>query len=151
MVSQKALISLLPIYLQFPPKYVTVHEEANKDWSEIAKQIRAKGARFGLALNPETPISTIQNCLSSLDLVLIMSVVPGKGGQKFLDSTYQKLQDLDDLREKDHLTFLIQIDGGINLEISKKLISKGANLLVIGSDLIKDPNPVTYINHFHDL
>jgi ribulose-phosphate 3-epimerase len=151
MVTEKALHNLLTIYLQCPPRYVTIHQEAVSDWKAIAQQVRKSGVMFGLAINPSTELISIQKHLKELDLVLLMSVVPGYGGQKFKEATYKKLEILQTMRNKDHLPFLIQIDGGINLSIAKKLINQGADLLVIGSDLVSDPDPTSYISRFDSL
>jgi ribulose-phosphate 3-epimerase len=151
MVTEKALNNLLSAYLKFPPQFVTVHQEAISDWKMIAHQVRETRAKFGLAINPGTSIESIQQSLTELDLVLLMSVNPGYGGQKFLDSTYEKLRILSHIREKNHLSFLIQVDGGINLGIAKELIALGANLIVIGSDLITSKDPVSYIKQFLNL
>jgi ribulose-phosphate 3-epimerase len=151
MVTEKALTKLIPVYLEYPPCYVTVHIEAITDVFSIARQVKEKGIKFGLAINPETDIHTIQEYLPSLDMVLLMSVSPGYGGQKFLEETYQKLQFLKIMREKSNLSFLIQVDGGINQTIAKRLILEGVNLLVIGNDLISDADPALYVQRFNQL
>jgi ribulose-phosphate 3-epimerase len=151
MVTEKAIESLLPAFLKFHPQFVTVHQEAISDWDQIARQVHDIGAKFGLAINPGTDLANIQKYLSSLDLILLMSVVPGYGGQKFIKTTYEKLRTLNHIRENNHLSFLIQVDGGINLTIAKQLISLGADLIVIGSDLISDPNPVAYKSRFDQI
>lgn len=148
MVTLAALENLLPLFLRYPPKYLTIHQEAVKNWNEIALKVRKNGTKFGLALNPDTPLEEIQPNLDKLDLVLLMSVVPGYGGQKFIESTLDKLQMLNRIRKENNLTFLIQVDGGINLAIAKQLVSLGADLIVIGSDLINSKDPVSYIRQF---
>jgi ribulose-phosphate 3-epimerase len=148
MVTEKALEKLLPAFLHFPPQFVTVHQEAISNWQKVAQQVRNVGAKFGIALNPDTSVDSMKQSLKELDLILLMSVVPGYGGQKFMEATYEKLQILNNIREKNKLSFLIQIDGGINLTISKQLVSLGADLIVIGSDLIQSKDPVSYIKQF---
>jgi ribulose-phosphate 3-epimerase len=148
MVTQSALENLLPLFLKFPPKYLTIHLEAFTNWKEIAQQVRENGTMFGLAINPETSAQKLESFLTDLDMVLLMSVVPGYGGQKFINSTFDKLQILDRFRKENNLSFLIQVDGGINLSIAKQLVSLGTDLVVIGSDLINSKDPVSYIKQF---
>lgn len=148
MVTEKALSNLLPSFLKNPPHYVTLHQEAILDWKKVSYLVRDKGAKFGLALNPTTSIDSIKDHLQNLDMILIMSVVPGHGGQKFIDEAFDKIQSLHNIRERDHLNFLIQVDGGITLPLAKKLINLGADMIVIGSDLANATDPASYIQNF---
>ena len=92
---------------------------------------------MGGSLNPETKVDVIKNFLNKVDLVLIMSVNPGFGGQKFMPEVLNKIKELVDIREKDKLSFDIEIDGGINFDNSKLAIKAGANILVSGTTIFK--------------
>lgn len=148
MVTEKAVENLLSAFLKNPPSYVTLHQEAIPNWRVYAKMIRDSGAKFGLAINPETDISSIEDNLSDLDMVLVMSVVPGYGGQKFKEETFQKIQKLNQIRIKHQYPFLIQVDGGINLILAKQLVELGTDMVVIGSDLVNNTDPSGYIKQF---
>ena len=101
------------------------------------KKVKEKNMLFGLSIKPKTEISEIQAFLDKLDLILVMSVEPGKSGQSFIDSSFQKVEKLAKLREENGCNFKISVDGGIIPEISKKLISLGADILVSGSYYFK--------------
>ncbi|MEE3343129.1 MAG: ribulose-phosphate 3-epimerase [Bacilli bacterium] len=119
-------------------EYVTVHLEIEKELNSIIKTIKGKGYKAGLAINPETDIEKLEPYLSEIDLVLIMAVEPGKGGQKFKASTTKKIHDLKKIIEENNYDVLIEVDGGINDESIEKI--KGANIAVAGSYIIKSNN-----------
>lgn len=150
MVSDLAMTNLLDYYLVYPPKYITIHQEAIQDWCTIKKKAKKTNAKFGLAINPETPVTSIEKILPDIDIVLLMSVNPGQGGQKYFDITDAKLIQLNKLRQSMGLSFLIQIDGGINLSIAKKLTEIGVDLLVIGSDLVNSPDYQEYLKNLRN-
>lgn len=112
---------------------ITFHEEAAKHAHRIVQQIHAHGLKAGLALNPGTSVSEADALLDELDMVLIMTVNPGFGGQKFIPSTVRKIQQLRDMMNERKLYFDIEVDGGINPSTAKEVIAAGANVLVAGS------------------
>jgi ribulose-phosphate 3-epimerase len=114
-------------------EYITVHVEASPHLHRTLQMIRAAGAKPGVVLNPHTPISSIQHVLGMVDLVLLMSVNPGFGGQAFIPEVLPKCEELSALREKLGLKFLIEIDGGVNEKTAPALIKAGADVLVAGS------------------
>ena len=96
--------------------------------------------KVGISLNPDKPISLIKNYLKDIDLVLIMSVYPGFGGQKFIPEVVNKISELDDIRKTNNFKFEIEVDGGIDFTNSKKVINAGANILVSGTTIFKENN-----------
>ena len=112
---------------------ITFHAEAAKHAHRIVQQIHAHGLKAGLALNPGTSVSEADALLDDLDMVLIMTVNPGFGGQKFIPSTVRKIQQLRDMMSERKLDFDIEVDGGINPSTAKEVIAAGANVLVAGS------------------
>ena len=121
---------------------VTIHYEAisKEDIQKISKLVHSYNAKFGLSIKPETSVSSIKDYLKFLDLVLVMSVEPGFGGQKFINESANKIKELDDLRKENKYTYLIEVDGGINEETSKICISSGVDILVAGSYIFKSKN-----------
>lgn len=112
---------------------ITFHAEAAKHAHRIVQQIHAHGLKAGLALNPGTSVSEADALLDDLDMVLIMTVNPGFGGQKFIPSTVRKIQQLRDMMNERKLDIDIEVDGGINPSTAKEVIAAGANVLVAGS------------------
>jgi ribulose-phosphate 3-epimerase len=102
--------------------------------------------KAGVAINPHTPVSSLESIITEVDLVCVMSVNPGFGGQSFIDSTYQKVKDLKLLIEKYKSKALIEIDGGVNSENATKLTEQGADVLVAGSFVFKSDNPTNTIS-----
>ena len=130
--------------IKVKPEYITFHIEATSDPADIIKYIKNKDVKVGLALNPETETQTIYKYLNQVDLVLVMSVHPGAGGQKFIDIT-SKIKDLKKYREANNLNYIIEIDGGINDETIKKV--KDADLVVVGSYITNHDNFKAQINN----
>lgn len=130
--------------IKVKPEYITFHIEATSDSEDIIKYIKNKNVKVGLALNPETETQTIYKYLNQVDLVLVMSVHPGAGGQKFIDIT-SKIKDLKKYRETNNLNYIIEIDGGINDETIKKV--KDADLVVVGSYITNHDNFETQVNN----
>lgn len=112
---------------------ITFHAEAAKHAHRIVQQIHAHGLKAGLALNPGTSVSEADALLDELDMVLIMTVNPGFGGQKFIPTTVRKIQQLRDMMNERKLNIDIEVDGGINPSTAKEVIAAGANVLVAGS------------------
>ena len=124
---------------------LTVHFEACLHLHRTVHEIRKKGMKAGVALNPHTSISTLSDILNDIDLVCVMSVNPGFGGQSFIDKTYEKISKLKKLREESNSNFLIEVDGGVTNINAKKLIDAGADVLVAGSFVFKSENPIKTI------
>ena len=116
---------------------ITFHPEATDDVSKTIKLIRSKGKKVGISLKPKSKISLIEKFLDQVDLVLIMSVNPGFGGQKFMPKVLDKIKQLKKIQLEKKLTFDIEIDGGINFENCKTAIDAGANILVSGTTVFK--------------
>ena len=124
---------------------LTVHYEACTHLHRTIQAIKANKMKAGVAINPHTPIGSLKDIIHEIDLVCIMSVNPGFGGQNFIDNTYEKIQQLTNLKLSEKANFLIEVDGGVNLENSKKLIQIGANVLVAGSSVFKSKDPTNTI------
>ena len=116
---------------------ITIHPEATDDLKSSISKIRQLNKKVGVSLNPESKIDLITDLLSEIDLVLIMSVNPGFGGQKFMPEVLEKVKDLKQIKNKKELNFDIEIDGGINFDNSKLAIDAGANILVSGTTIFK--------------
>ena len=119
---------------------ITIHPEATDDLTASISKIKKLGKKVGVSLNPETKIQVILDHLNKIDLILIMSVNPGFGGQKFMPEVLNKIKDLKKIQESKGLNFDIEIDGGINFDNSKDAISAGANILVSGTTIFKSNN-----------
>jgi ribulose-phosphate 3-epimerase len=119
---------------------ITIHPEATDDLSSSIKKIKNLGKKVGVSLNPETKVGIIKDHLDQIDLVLIMSVNPGFGGQKFMPEVLDKIKELKNIQKEQNIDFDIEIDGGINFENSKMAIEAGANILVSGTTIFKSNN-----------
>ena len=119
---------------------ITIHPEATNDLKESIKHIRDLGKKVCVSLNPETPLGTIENFLQDIDLVLIMSVHPGFGGQKFMPEVLEKVKKLRNIIIEKKLELDIEIDGGIDFDNNKMVIEAGANILVSGTTVFKKNN-----------
>ena len=119
---------------------ITIHPEATDDLDSSILKIKELNKKVGVSLNPETEIDIILNVLDKIDLVLIMSVNPGFGGQKFMPEVLNKIKELKKIQKEKSLNFDIEIDGGINFENSKAAIEAGANILVSGTTIFKSNN-----------
>ena len=119
---------------------ITFHPEATEDINETINLIKKNKIKVGISLNPNTPIDIIEDYLNKIDLVLIMSVNPGFGGQKFMPEVIEKIKKLSDKKIKQNLNFDIEVDGGINFNNSKLVKDAGANILVSGTTIFKDNN-----------
>ncbi len=117
---------------------ITIHPEATDNLFDSIKYIKDLGKRAGVSLNPDTKISIVEKYLNEIDLILIMSVYPGFGGQKFIPEVINKIQQLNQIKVKNNLNFDIEVDGGINFTNSKQVIKAGANILVSGTTIFKE-------------
>ena len=120
---------------------VSVHYEACVHLHRTINLIQEKGAKAGVVLNPSTPVLMLEDIIADVDLVLLMSVNPGFGGQKFIENTYKKIAETKDLILSNNSTALIQIDGGVNLDNAAKLFEAGADVLVAGNAVFSSENP----------
>ena len=119
---------------------ITIHPEATDNLEESINLIKKLNKKVGVSLNPDTKISIIDEHIKKIDLVLIMSVYPGFGGQKFIPDTITKIRHLKKIKESKNLNFDIEVDGGINFSNSKNVIDAGANILVSGTTIFKENN-----------
>ena len=119
---------------------ITFHPEATKNILETINLIKSLNKKVGISLNPDTKVSAAEEHLDKIDLILIMSVHPGFGGQKFINGVVKKIEDLDKIRKEKKLNFKIEIDGGINFETSKIAINAGVDILVSGTTVFKENN-----------
>ena len=119
---------------------ITIHPEATEDLKNSIQHIRSLNKKAGVSLNPETKIDLITDFLNEIDLVLIMSVNPGFGGQKFMPEVLYKIKELKKIKKQKNLKFDIEIDGGINFDNNKLAIEAGANILVSGTTIFKNNN-----------
>ena len=125
--------------------YVSVHYEACIHLHRTVKLIQSKGAKAGVVLNPSTPVSVLEDIIKDVDLVLLMSVNPGFGGQKFIENTYNKIARLKELILSRDASALIQVDGGVNVENAPRLFDAGADCLVAGNAVFSSEDPMKTI------
>tara|TARA_B100000579_G_C22625126_1_gene753798 strand:- start:184 stop:843 length:660 start_codon:yes stop_codon:yes gene_type:complete len=119
---------------------ITIHPEATENLNESIGLIKKLNKKVGVSLNPNTGINIIEPKLDNIDLVLIMSVFPGFGGQKFIPETIKKIKDLKKIKDRNNYSFDIEVDGGINFSNSKDIINAGANILVSGTTIFSENN-----------
>ena len=119
---------------------ITIHPEAPESLEDSIKEIRNYKKKVGVSLNPDTKLEVIEKNLDKIDLVLIMSVHPGFGGQKFISNVLKKIKDLSNIKKERKLDFDIEVDGGINFSNSKDVINAGANILVSGTTVFRENN-----------
>jgi ribulose-phosphate 3-epimerase len=124
---------------------LTVHYEACPHLHRTIQRIKAAGMKAGVSLNPHTNIDVLEDVINDIDLVLIMSVNPGFGGQSFIENTYKKVKKLKQLINTNNANVLIEIDGGVTSANARKLVDCGANVLVAGSFIFKSENPIDTI------
>ncbi len=125
---------------------LTVHEEACRHLHSIVHEIKRLGMKAGVTLNPHTPVSTLDEIITDLDLVLIMTVNPGFGGQKFIPQSYNKIRKLRQLIASTGSQALIEVDGGVDLQNAGMLFDAGVNVLVAGTTVFESENPVQTIS-----
>jgi len=123
--------------------YVTIHYESHRRPIDVINQMKHANLKIGIAINPDTKVSHIVPLLHLVDQVLVMSVVPGKGGQKFMESILYKIESLKDIREENNFHYIISVDGGINEETAKLVKDAGVDMLVSGSY-------ITYSNDYNE-
>jgi len=131
----------LEVYKNLGAHYLTVHYEACPHLHRTLQAIKALGMKAGVSLNPHTPVNVLDDIIHDIDMVLIMTVNPGFGGQKFIEHSYTKISKLKALIVKTGAKTLIEVDGGITLENSKKLVEVGVDVLVAGNTIFASENP----------
>jgi ribulose-phosphate 3-epimerase len=154
-ILKKHAIKTLDVHLMIvePDRYIqrfaetganilTVHYEACTHLHRTLAEIKKHGMKAGVSLNPHTPVSLLSDIIQDCDLVLIMSVNPGFGGQKFIENTYQKIRELKNLIKSKNANTVIEIDGGVTLDNAPALIAAGADILVAGNTVFSAENPV---------
>ena len=117
---------------------ITIHPEATENIKDSIDLIKSLKKKVGLSLNPDTPIDTIKKYLDQIDLVLVMTVYPGFGGQKFISKVLNKIKNLKNIKDENKFRFDIEVDGGVNFENNKLAIEAGANILVSGTTIFKN-------------
>ena len=145
------------IMIVHPEKYVkrfaeagagmlTFHCEAAENPQGVIDLIRAEGIQVGISVNPDIPISLLEPYVDKVDMVLLMSVFAGYGGQKFIEETYNRIAELREIMKRKNANCMIEIDGGVNLQNAPKLYEAGVNVLVAGSSVFNSANPVETIH-----
>ncbi|ADH61068.1 ribulose-phosphate 3-epimerase [Thermoanaerobacter mathranii subsp. mathranii str. A3] len=127
---------------------ITVHQEACIHLHRTIQKIKSYGKKAGVSLNPATPLESIKYVLQDIDMVLIMTVNPGFGGQKFIDSMLKKIEEIKKMREDLGLNFEIEVDGGINLYNVKEVVEAGTDIIVAGSSIFESSDPAQTIKEF---
>lgn len=161
---KKACTKVLDVHLMIvePEKYVeafkkagaehiTVHIETCTHLHRNIQQIKGLGMKAGVALNPHTPVSLLENIITDVDILLLMSVNPGFGGQTFIPETLQKIKQAKKLITDKNAPTLIEIDGGVTLENAKAIVEAGADVLVAGSTVFKSASPLDTIEALHKI
>ncbi len=131
-------------------EYITVHQEACTHLHRTVQLIKSQGVKAGVAINPATPVSALSCILDEVDMVLVMSVNPGFGGQKYIPSCLDKVKELDKIRKDRNLEFEIEIDGGINLDNIANVIDAGVDIAVAGSAVFKAEDVPARVRDFNE-
>ena len=137
--------NLIEPFVDAGASIITVHYEACRHLHRTIQIIKNEGVKASVCLNPHTPVAVLEDIIAELDMVLLMSVNPGNGGQVFIENTYKKVLQLKKLIEKHNPDCLIEVDGGVNYETGKKLFELGANVLVAGSFVFNSEDPTETI------
>ena len=130
---------------------ITFHYEASTHIHRSVQMLKSLGVKAGVVLNPHSPVALLEDILGDLDLVLLMSVNPGFGGQKFIERTYSKVEKLRKMIDSQNLSTLIEVDGGVNADNALKLFAAGADVLVAGNAIFKSDNPMGVIGMMKSL
>ncbi|HQN74948.1 MAG TPA: ribulose-phosphate 3-epimerase [Bacillota bacterium] len=127
-------------YIKVGADLITFHLEATEDSLELIKKIKKSNVKAGISIKPQTSVESLDHLLPYLDLILIMSVEPGKGGQKFIEDSLPKISYLSRKKQLYNYNYLIEVDGGINLETAKRVRQSGCDVIVVGSFLFNSSN-----------
>lgn len=127
-------------FIMYNPEYLVFHFEATNHAHRLIHFIQEKGIKAGISINPGTPIESLSEIIDEVDLVLVMSVNPGFGGQKFIENTYKKVQALNEIRKEKQLRFAIEVDGGVTRDNASQLTELGVDILVAGSSVFGTSN-----------
>lgn len=130
---------------------ITVHAEATNHLQRVLQSIREYGLKAGISLNPATPLSILDYILDDIDLILIMSVNPGFGGQSYIPSITQKIGQVREIINNSHKDILLEVDGGIKLDNAKQIVKAGADILVVGSAIFSSGDPCKSTREFKDM
>lgn len=130
---------------------ITIHAEATKHVHRVIQQIKEAGCKAGVALNPHTPVSVLENVIEDLDLVLIMTVNPGFGGQKFIYQSIPKIRQVWDMIQVRNSKAIIEVDGGIGLQNAQKVLEAGARVLVAGSAVFNADDPAGVVSQLKNI
>ncbi|MGA1340564.1 MAG: ribulose-phosphate 3-epimerase [Flavobacteriaceae bacterium] len=141
----------IDIFADLGANVLSVHLEACTHLNRTVQAIKAKGMKAGVALNPHTPIHLLEDIIYDLDLVVVMSVNPGFGGQKFIENTYEKVRTLKALIQRKSSQALIEIDGGVQSANAVQLVAAGADVLVAGNFVFSSPDPINTIQELKNL
>lgn len=141
----------IPQFQKLGVGYLTVHYETCPHLHRVIGQIKEAGMKAAVALNPATPVGLLEDVLEDLDMVLVMSVNPGFGGQKFIPRSIHKVAELHRMRQETGARFLIEVDGGVNEVTGKELVKAGADALVAGSAVFRAPDPSAFISNLKKL
>lgn len=133
-------------FVQAGADIVTVHLETLKNPFDTLRAIRELGVKTGITINPDIPVNSLYGLVGQVDMVLLMSVFAGYGGQKFIDETWQRIEELKAIIADENSDCLIQIDGGVNTENAPELFEAGVNVLVAGSAVFNSPDPIATIH-----
>ena len=140
---------LIEAFVKAGASILTVHYEACTHLHRTVQLIKSLGSKASVCLNPHTPVAVLEDIIAELDMVLLMSVNPGFGGQAFIENSYKKVRQLKELIEKYNPVCLIEVDGGVNFETGKKLFENGADVLVAGSFVFNSANPTETIRQLN--
>ncbi|MBN1222121.1 MAG: ribulose-phosphate 3-epimerase [Candidatus Aminicenantes bacterium] len=143
--------SVIPLFQEAGADWISIHAEASVHLHKDIQGIKEAGQKAGLALNPATPIHLMNDIIRDLDFVLIMTVNPGWGGQRFIESCHKKIMHLKSWLRGQNLEIPIQVDGGIKLDNMEHLIQDGADILVVGSGIYKEDDPAEVIRQMKTL
>lgn len=132
-------------------EYITVHKEACVHLNRTVQHIKSLGAKAGVSINPATPVSLLEDIIDEVDMILVMSVNPGFGGQKFIPSALKKIQKLADIRKERNLDFVIEVDGGVTLDNASAIAEAGADMLVAGSAVFGAEDIIERVKEFKAL
>ena len=141
----------LDAFIEAGSDIITVHQESTIHLHRVLQRIKSAGIKCGVSIVPSTPVSMILPILDMVDLVLIMTVNPGYGGQKLIQSCLDKVVELRDIREKEDYTYLISVDGGVNLSTVQAVATAGADLAVTGSAFFLSEDKAEFVNKMNDL